>query len=237
MSKDLIFAMGPPGSRWSGILRCIQMYSKNINTSDDNENRVWDRIVLNEGKHSYVGWHRGSYFGPGHEFGKGFDDIKSNYTRESFLAEIKRPFETWEGTKIIKSHWFAYNIETLKEWFPDSKLIAVKYGDEYDMFAWWHYVGGWDIKYPHYSWYKNNQLMFSKIQEESLAIDKHFDCRMNRSIQEIGDLLGLGNDIRSAEEMLHLDDKFTTNQSHDLSQSQHLKSFSTAAARLHIGVI
>ena len=115
--KDMIFAMGAPGSRWSGILRAIQMYHNCINHSDDSPERKYDRYTKTsfDGKEVSAGWHRGAYWGPAHEFGQGFDDIKSNYTKETFLQECKKPFENWNGVKIIKSHWFAYNIKTLKE--------------------------------------------------------------------------------------------------------------------------
>lgn len=238
MSNDLIFAMGAPGSRWSGVLRCIQMYHKCINTSDDLPERTYDRVGWDKknGRERLYGWHRGSYFGPGHEYGQGFDDLENNYTKETFLEEIKKPFENWEGTKIIKSHWFAYNIPTLKKWFPESKMIAVKYGDAIDSFAWWHFVGGWEIPYPHYTWYKDNQRMFSKIQEEMDLVDKHFDCKLDLTITEVSKLLGIDNTIRDVEEMVKLDNKFTSN-GQNLSLERHIASYDIITSRLYIGVI
>lgn len=239
MSNDLIFAMGAPGSRWSGILRTIQMYHKCINTSDDRKDRQYDRHGWDKHNEKFrlYGWHRGAYFGPSHEHGQGFDDIRSNYTKESFLEEIKKPFDNWDGVKIIKSHWFAYNIDVLKEWFPDSKMIAVRYGDVYDMFAWWHFVGGWEIPYPHYDWYDNNKRMFEQIQKETDLIESAFDMKQNRSMAEINSMLGIDPAIRSVDEMVKLDNKFEANPAHDQSLERHLESFDRISARLYIGII
>lgn len=238
MSKDLIFAMGPPGSRWSGVLRCIQMYHKYINTSDDSPERTYDRVGWSKkhNKETLFGWHRGSYFGPGHEYGQGFDDLENNYTKESFLEEIKKPFHNWNDIKIIKSHWFAYNIPTLKKWFPESKMIAVKYGNAIDSFAWWHFVGGWEITYPHYTWYKDNQRMFEQIQKEIDLIDQHFDCRLDLTMNEISNLLEIDNKMRNVTEMANLDDKFI-GKDKSLSLENHIIGYNRVSSRLHIGII
>jgi len=61
---DLIIAMGAPGSRWSGSIRAIQT-SVDVNTTDDDSERIYDLV---DGEMP-LGWHRGAYWGPYHEFG------------------------------------------------------------------------------------------------------------------------------------------------------------------------
>lgn len=236
--KDLIFAMGAPGSRWSGTLRAIQMYHACINHSDDRPERTydrysWDNITNTE---ESVGWHRGAYWGPAHEFGGGFDNIKENYTKETFFQECKKPFDNWDGVKIIKSHWFAYNIDILRDWFPDSKLIAIKYGSDLDTFAWWHYVGGWEIPYPHYDWYENNEKMLKQISIENELITNQFDCHYNLNMKDINQLLGIDDSIRPVEEMWEMDTKLSERHP-DKSLERHLRIINMISQRCAVGVI
>jgi hypothetical protein len=236
--KDLIFAMGAPGSRWSGTLRVIQMYHACINHSDDRPERTYDRYSRDNlsDKEESVGWHRGAYWGPAHGFGQGFDNIKANYTKETFLEECKKPFTNWNGVKIIKSHWFAYNIETLKEWFPEAKLLAIQFGSDIDTFAWWHYVGGWEIPYPHYDWYENNERMFEQIQKENKAINKHFNCKYDLEMQELNKMLNIDPTIRKVEDMWAMDTKLSEKHE-DSGLERHLRVFNNVLKRCGVGVI
>ena len=189
--KDLIFAMGAPGSRWSGSIRCIQT-SIDINSSDDRIHRNYDRD--DNGK--TYGWHRGAYWGPNHEFGKSFD-ILHTITKDEFIEEIKKPFLNWNnGTKIIKSHWFSYNIPLLREWFPEAKLLAFYMPDDF-CFDWWHKVGGWNITYPHYDWYINDERMQAQIKIENENIKKEFTNIKNRTLTELQIDLGLSTKLIS----------------------------------------
>ena len=236
--KDLIFAMGAPGSRWSGILRAIQMYHAVINHSDDSSSRSYDRYYRTSTTENEVsvGWHRGAYWGPCHEFGKHFDNIKDNYTKETFLQECKNAFTDWNGVKIIKSHWFAYNIEILKEWFPDAKLLAIQYGTNLDTFAWWHFVGGWDIAYPHYDWYENNERLLEQIEKENSAINLHFNCEYDLTMSDLTTMLNLDPTVRSLNDMVGMDLKLYE-RNPDLSMDRHLRVFDNVIKRCGIDVI
>jgi len=35
---------------------------------------------------------------------------------------------------------------------------------------WWLEAGGWDITYPDYSWYKDDETMFARICEQNQLI-------------------------------------------------------------------
>ena len=235
-----IFAMGAPGSRWSGVLRTIQLRFADINTSDDRPERTYNRQVWNikTSQMIDVGWHTGAYWGPYHEFGQGFDNIEKNYTKETFIQECIKPFTNTNGTMIIKSHWFSYNIEILREWFPETKFIAVKFGSNLDTFAWWHFVGGWNITYPYYTWYKDNETLFEKIQLENKLIDKYFNCKENTPINKVGKLLGLDLTLRSVEEICKIDNKFKEQKKNtDITIDHCLQIFNNAAKKCAIGVI
>jgi hypothetical protein len=70
--------------------------------------------------------HNGSYYGPYHEFGHGFDNISKNYTTESFLNECLGPYSDEERpNKLIRSHWFAYNLDWLWENCKGHKMLLV----------------------------------------------------------------------------------------------------------------
>ncbi len=205
--QDLIIATGAPGSRWSGTLRMITC-NTDINISDETPDRIYDHIAVNPktGAEQARGWHRGAYWGPDHEFGSKFDVINT-LTKEEIVEEFKKPFGNWEpGKKIIKSHWFAYHLPFLKEMFPDAKFIGVQRSNT-GCFEWWHVCGGWDISYPHYFWYKDDDRMREQIAKENACITQFFPDRKNHTIEEIFSALGLPNKIVKYKEFLGRDDK------------------------------
>ena len=75
------------------------------------------------------------------------------------------------GCKLVKSHDWAdlHNLKTIKQVFPDAWIIMV-YRPDQSAFAWWHEAGGFQIKYPNYSAYKDSPTMLSKIIEQNSAI-------------------------------------------------------------------
>lgn len=194
--EDLIFAMGAPGSRWSGSIRCIQSQT-DINISDERPELKYD---------GEWGWHRGAYWGPNHTQGHHFDKLDDMDYSEC-LSEIKKPFTDWDsGVKIIKSHWFSYHIPQLREWFPKAKLIAFYMPDDF-CFDWWHKVGGWNITYPHYQWYENDERMRLQIEIENACIQQEFHIEQ-KNLAQILDELGLTNNLHSANFIIARDQKF-----------------------------
>jgi hypothetical protein len=116
--------------------------------------------------------HNGSYFGPFNEYGHGFDDIAKNYTKDSFLAECMKPYsDEARPKKLIRSHWFAYNLDWIWENCKGHKMLLI-WRDHEAAEKWWYSMGGWDIKYPVYTWYEGPERMKEKIKEESdLVLD------------------------------------------------------------------
>ena len=201
---DLILCMGVPGSRWSGSIRSIQT-AVEINTSDDSPARIYDKSDIDP-TFKPLGWHRGCYWGPYHEYGHNFDTLPS---KEDAIEQFKAPFTVWEpGVKIIKSHWFSYHIPKLREWFPDAKLVAF-YVPEDEALEWWHKVGGWDIIYPHYDWYENDQRMREQTAIENSNILEHFELK-NYELKEIVLELGLSGLFQGEDYVFQWDPKMKT---------------------------
>jgi hypothetical protein len=169
--SDLIFATGVPGSRWSRILGILSIHG-DINSSDKIKFPTYNtEVTFPNGKTKKVGMHSSAYFGPGTGIGEDFHLLKKT-TKEAFLQEVSTAFENFDsGIKIIKSHWFCYNLDWLKENFPKAKFIFVYNGNE-EAFKWWHLVGGWNIKFPKYTWYENNERLYERIiVENELMLD------------------------------------------------------------------
>jgi len=144
-----IFFTGVPGSRWSGIAQTLETMS-DMNISDRTAEREYDH-------HSYTG-HKGAYFGSEMEFEPILD---SNY--------IDSAWSNPHGCKLVKSHEWAYDLNQIKTKFPDDWIIMV-YRPDMSSYAWWHEAGGFQIKYPNYSAYKNSAVMLSEIIKQNSSI-------------------------------------------------------------------
>ena len=201
---DLIFAAGAPGSKWSRVLS-ILAHHKDINSSDKEKFPTYQTKVNFHGQEKNVGMHSSAYFGPGHGIGEFFDNL-SSCTKEQFLEEIKKAFDNFDqGYKIIKSHWFSYNLDWLKENFPKAKIIMVYNGDA-EAFKWWHLVGGWNIKFPYYDWYGTDEKLYKHIKIENRLI---FDfMRKNKLSFQIKDFKELVQCLNLDEDLDFYDTMF-----------------------------
>jgi len=234
--KDVSLAMGAPGSRGSGTIRLLSLMHEEINRSDETEELKYDRYYTDEqGRERSIGWHRGAYWGPYHTHGKGFDNI-SEMTKEQAIAEFKAPYADWDsGIKIVKSHWFSYDIPQLQEWFPEATLLCF-YMEDQECFDWWHEVGGWDIKYPHYQWYENDEGMMNGIIAENDQLREHFDLKHYYDYDLSRDL-GLSENIRTVEEMNAIDDKIQTGFGRMFSEDEKMEMVNIITSRTKVGVI
>ena len=201
---DLIFAAGAPGSKWSRVLS-ILAHHKDINSSDKEKFPTYQTKVNFHGQEKNVGMHSSAYFGPGHGIGEFFDNL-SSCTKEQFLEEIKKAFDNFDqGYKIVKSHWFSYNLDWLKENFPKAKIIMVYNGDA-EAFKWWHLVGGWNIKFPYYDWYGTDEKLYKHIKIENRLI---FDfMRKNKLSFQIKDFKELVQCLSLDEDLDFYDTMF-----------------------------
>ena len=144
-----IFFTGVPGSRWSGIAQILEKMS-GMNVSDRNTKREYIH-------HNYTG-HKGAYFGTGMEFEPILD---SDYIDQAW----NRP----KGCKLVKSHEWSYCIDKIQEKFPNDWIIML-YRPDMSSYSWWHEAGGFQIKYPDYTFYKNSAIMMSEIIRQNSEI-------------------------------------------------------------------
>jgi len=197
--EDLIIATGAPGSRWSGAIRCLQS-QVDINITDE--------VNSDSYSNGNFGWHRGVYWGPHHQYGHHFDRLDQMDYSE-VLREFKAPFQEWQpGIKVVKSHWFSYHIPQLCEWFPEAKILTFWLEDDF-CFDWWHKVGGWNITYPHYDWYVNDERMKQQISIENSNIKKYSVVR-NRPVKELLEMLELKSTIHTDDVLCSRDIKFSS---------------------------
>jgi len=144
-----IFFTGAPGSKWSGIAQVLETLP-GFNISDRTDDRVYS--------HPAYGGHQGAYFGSGMEF-------ESYLNPEYINAAWKEP----KGCKIVKSHEWAEKLSLVKQLFPDDWIMLV-YRPDLSSYTWWHDAGGFNIKYPDYSSYKNSTVMLEQIKIQNAAI-------------------------------------------------------------------
>lgn len=175
---NFIFCAGAPGSAWSMISHRLKKTSKQFDFSDETENRQYSLPEGHQQDHYEVNntkWraktHIGSYFGPYHEFGHHFDNLSYyNNNVDGFLEECMKPFNNpLVPNKLVRSHWFAYNLDWLWENCKGNDLLLI-WREPSAAKKWWYSMGGWNIHYPVYTWYDNDERMWEKIQEESNAI-------------------------------------------------------------------
>ena len=153
---DYILATGAPGSRWSGVIKGIY-YSADINQTDYRKKNEFyfnkDDKLDDEKKPN----HFATYFGTGQKYGVQRDEWDKPFKKDS------------EGIKIIKSHDFAYQLEHLTKY---AQPIIIVSRSPIDCFEWWHEAGGWNIKYPNYKHYVDDDMLFLEIENQCAEIQR-----------------------------------------------------------------
>ena len=158
-----IFVAGAPGSKWSSVVKNIY-FSPSIDHTDYSDERTYYHDASGEEQLM----HLGAYWDPGMEFGNRFDHL-DRMSREECEAEFDRPFKG-EGVRIIKSHVFCNQIETLKSYWPECPVVLVHRSDDACL-GWWVKCGHFDITYPKYnSYYKNLRTMAGIIQQQNQGL-------------------------------------------------------------------
>lgn len=151
MLPNKIFMIGAPGSRWSGIAQNIEDSVPGFNTSDRTSER-------NYSHHSFSG-HLGVYFGTGWEHNTDLDE-----------QNLDRGFENTQGTRILKSHEWAYCLDDIKKTYPNDWIMLV-YRPDMSCYSWWHEAGGFTIKYPDYRpYYRDSVKMLNEIMMMNQSI-------------------------------------------------------------------
>jgi hypothetical protein len=146
-----VFFTGAPGSRWSGTAQIIEQIYQ-FNTSD----RTPEREYL----HSSYSGHKGAYFGRMMEMEAKLDP-----------EYIDSAWRVQGGTRLVKSHDWAYCLPKIKQAFPDDWIMLV-WRENQACFDWWKEAGGFDIKYPSYGSYRNDDNMKKEIDWQNQSIQK-----------------------------------------------------------------
>jgi hypothetical protein len=156
MLPNRIFLTGVPGSRWSGIAQTLETIP-GFNTTDRTPARTYTH-------HSYTG-HLGAYFGPDMELECRLD---ADYV-DSAWTELG-------GTRLVKSHDWAYMLPDVAQAFPDDWIMLV-YRPDMASYAWWHEAGGFQIQYPCYDAYRDSQGMLAAITRQNQCILEYAHSR------------------------------------------------------------
>lgn len=180
----LILTTGAPGSMWSMISHRFKKSFQEFDFTDETEDRQYSLPEEHKNTNytmSGDSWkpktHIGSYFGPFHEFGHHFDNLAYYKNVEDFYAECLKPFSDVNAPyKLIKSHWFAYNLEWIWQNCKGHDLMLIWREPEHSR-KWWYSMGGWGIKHPVYDWYDNDDKMWLQIQEEARLIKQFGDSK------------------------------------------------------------
>ena len=145
MLPERIFFTGVPGSRWSSIAQILESIP-GFNTSDRTPERTYDH-------HSYTG-HKGAYFGWRMEYDPLIRWVGKDHIDQAWAEP--------GGTKLVKSHQWPDKFDEIEQFYPDDWIMLV-YRPDMTSFAWWHEVGGFQIKYPSYKWYQDEADMLHEI--------------------------------------------------------------------------
>jgi hypothetical protein len=156
MLPNRIFLTGVPGSRWSGIAQTLETIP-GFNTTDRTPARTYSH-------HSYTG-HQGAYFGAGMEL-------------ECLLSAdyIDSAWTSGGGTRLVKSHDWAYMLSNVQRHFPKDWIMLV-YRPDMASYAWWHEAGGFQIKYPCYDAYQDSTGMLAAITRQNQCILEYAHSR------------------------------------------------------------
>ena len=151
VNEKLVFFTGVPGSRWSGIAQRLKQ-NLEYNITDRASHRVYS--------HGEYGGHMDSYFGTGMEFDTNLD-----------YDNLTAPFESKSGTMLLMSHEWVYHFDEIIERYPNAPIQLV-YRPDQASFDWWMQAGGFDISYPNYDWYGDENGMRKEIaQQNKLILD------------------------------------------------------------------
>jgi len=154
---DKIFITGVIGSKWSAITHELEKL-EGVNTSDHRSDREYEPTHMTgyePDKFTSRPMHRGIYFGKGMEF--------EAYLNSDYL---NRAWADPGGTKIVKSHDWANNLDAVLEAFPKDWLMLV-YRPDAASLAWWYAHGGPRITYPKYTPIKNHADALAEISVQN----------------------------------------------------------------------
>ena len=164
--EQLIFFTAIPGSAWARTATLLAFSPiLNLNNSDRSKEREY--YIKRNVNGSWIDLinHQGSFFGSKMEFGKGWEyPIERGLTKEAIMEDIESAFTIHNDQNyLIKSHSIAQSLDWWIEQFPNSKFIFA-FRDYEKSMAWWFEGGSFDITYPKYDWYEDEERMRHKAK-------------------------------------------------------------------------
>ena len=173
--EQLIFFTGIPGSSWSRVATLFgHSPLLNLNSSDRSKSREY-YIRRNTSWAGLIN-HQGSFFGSKMEFGEGWEyPVERGVSKEAIMADIGKAFKIHNNQNyLIKSHSIAQSLDWWIENFPNSKFIFT-FKDFDRSIEWWINAGGFDIPYPIYDWYEDEDRMRKKAKGQINNIKEFID--------------------------------------------------------------
>lgn len=156
--ERLVFVAGAPGSKWSAVAHALS-YADDMNLSDRSKGREYAGAAK----------HVGAYFGPGLEFGDRFHQLDT-WSKSDLLSEFTKPYEyPSQGRLLLKAHLFSRHLPFLAEMFPSARFVLAHREDDACL-KWWLAAGGFQISYPDYSWYQDEDRMRTEIATDNEGI-------------------------------------------------------------------
>lgn len=166
MNKRYLFLTGVPGSRWGRLERMLYKAAPGLVDMSSNLNYLQDNPEHGT-QHVYTFW------GPYHQHGDEFDQL-SLLGPERIMAEIESAYSEHnapEPLRIIRCHWFAYQLDWIAENLPEVDIMMVMREPEMS-FRWWIESGGWDINYPSYKWFSTSEVLKREIMTQTKLMQK-----------------------------------------------------------------
>jgi hypothetical protein len=157
--QKYILVTGAPGSKWSSVVKNIY-WSNDIDHTDYSKKREYYHDADTPGTPQLM--HIGAYWDPYMEF-------ETN--------DWDGPF-TGTGTRIIKAHTFAHNLDDLAS---KGHPIIMVYRNDVECLEWWKLCGEFNITYPLYHrYYVNLDTMWDHIKKQNADIQRFLKKNWNR---------------------------------------------------------
>ena len=162
--EQLIFFTGIPGSAWSRTATLLG-YSPLLNLNDSDRSKKREYYITRNTSWAGLINHQGSFFGSKMEFGEGWEyPAERGLTKEAIMNDIHEAFQVHNDQNyLIKSHSIAQSLDWWIENFPNSRFVFT-FRDYERSIDWWLNGGGFDITYPKYDWYEDEERMRHKAK-------------------------------------------------------------------------
>ena len=168
MSKDnikRIFLCGPPGSMWSSPDRILRSLIRHIDQTDINPDTVGmlSRVDPGQPVHlsPYINWGGKMKDWPLHI--ADYDRAEIERVIDSYYDPIEPDPERGTLIRIHKSHHWAYNLDHIKQLFPEAAIMVVNQ-EAWKCAVWWEHCGGHKTKVGGYEAFeKDYQAIWNEI--------------------------------------------------------------------------